>query len=137
MRNYILSILFLFTLSGCGPGLQIDQSISDFRDVKEKVSLGDSKQKFLDTVYSSQLDLGSEYKKDPEIYIKEGVKVEIYFMRSSRQPDDLTTDDEFTPYLFNDEILVGIGWTVLGGPSTQGQSSSDVYISNTNKTIIY
>ena len=137
MRNYILSILFLLTLSGCGPGLQIDQSISDFRDVKEKVSLGDSKQKFLYTVYPSQLDLGSEYKKDPERYIKEGVKVEIYFMRSSRQPDDLTTDDEFTPYLFNDKILVGIGWTVLGGLSTQGQSSSDVYISNTNKTIIY
>ena len=135
MRNYILSILFLFILSGCIH--PIENSISNFRDVKENVDLGDSKQKFLETVYSSQLDLDSRSKKDPERYIKDGVKVEIYFMRSSFISDDLLTDDEFTPYLFNDEILVGIGWTVLGGPSTQGQSSSDVYISNTNKTVVY
>jgi len=38
-------------------------------------------------------------------------------MRSARQPDGLTTDDELTPYIFNDERLVGIEWQVLGGPN--------------------
>jgi hypothetical protein len=58
-------------------------------------------------------------------------------MRSARQPDGLTTDDEFTPYIFNDGRLVGIGWQVLGGPKTQGQATSDTYIQNTNTTIVH
>jgi len=29
-------------------------------------------------------------------------------MRSARQPDGLTTDDEFTPYTFNDGRFVGL-----------------------------
>jgi hypothetical protein len=76
-------------------------------------------------------------RKRPDKYIKDGVKVEIYYMRSARQPDSLTTDDEFVPYLFNDEKLVGIGWEVLGGPKTKGQAVSRTVISNQNTTIVY
>ena len=57
-------------------------------------------------------------------------------MRSSQQPDGLTTDDEFTPYIFTNGILTGIGWTVLGGPKTQGQvPQSPAHISHT--TVIH
>ena len=51
--------------------------------------------------------------------------------------DGLTTDDEFTPYIFNNGKLVGIGWQVLGGPKSQGQATSDIYIQNRNTTIVY
>ncbi|MCH2386777.1 MAG: hypothetical protein MK240_01115 [Opitutales bacterium] len=34
--------------------------------------------------------------------------------------DHLTTDDEFTPYIFTDSVLTGIGWAVLGGPKSRG-----------------
>ncbi len=32
------------------------------------------------------------------------------------------TDDEFTPYIFNDGKLVAVGWQTLGGIKSQGQA---------------
>jgi len=55
------------------------------------------------------------------VVLKDGKKIEIYYFRSGRQPDGLITDDEFTPYVFTDEVLTGIGWQVLGGPNSIGQ----------------
>ena len=52
-----------------------------------------------------------------------GNLVEIYFFRSAWQSDGLTTDDEFTPYVFKDGKLVAIGWTSIGGIKSQGQAS--------------
>ena len=63
-------------------------------------------------------DLPKSARKNSDKYLKDGVKVEIYNMRSARQPDGLTTDDEFAPYIFNDGGLVGIGWQMLGGPKS-------------------
>jgi hypothetical protein len=37
------------------------------------------------------------------------------------------TDDEFTPYVFADNTLVAIGWTVLGGPITSGNAAAAAY----------
>ena len=48
--------------------------------------------------------------------------IEILYFRSGWQSDGITTDDEFTPYVFNDDVLVAIGWATLDGPKTQGQS---------------
>jgi len=59
--------------------------------------------------------------------------IEIYFMRSGRQPDGLRTDDEFTPYVFNDGKLVGVGWQVLGGAKSQGQTSP---VTNVQQNVI-
>jgi hypothetical protein len=42
------------------------------------------------------------------------------------------TDDEFTPYIFNDGKLVAVGWQTLGGIKSQGQARSN----NTNTTIV-
>ncbi len=131
----ILVVFFILSLSGCV--MDIDSSIARYDQVKNQVNLGDSKNKVLAVLSPAQEDLSNSYKKDPEKYIKDGVRVEIYYFRSDRQPDGLTTDDEFTPYLFNDGILVGVGWTVLGGPKTQGQTSDSTYISNDNTVIVY
>jgi len=51
--------------------------------------------------------------------MEEEVLVEILYYRSGWQRDGIVTDDEFTPYIFNDGVLVAIGWTTLGGPKTQ------------------
>lgn len=59
--------------------------------------------------------------KQPNMYKKKGVLVEILYFRSGWQSDDLTTDDEFTPYLFNNGELVAVGWAILGGVKSQGQ----------------
>jgi hypothetical protein len=138
-RKMQKKMLFLFAtafLVGC-VGMQIDSAISKYESVANQVELGDSKEKVLAILQPTQDGVPKSSRKNPEKYIKEGVKVEIYYMRSARQPDGLTTDDEFVPYLFNDGKLVGIGWQVLGGPKSQGQATSDTYISNQNTTIIH
>ncbi len=136
MHKKFLSLLAALVFTGC-VGMQIDSAISKYDAVADQVELGDNKDKVLTILLPTQKDLDNSIRKRPEKYIKEGVKVEIYYMRSARQPDGLTTDDEFVPYLFNDGKLVGVGWQVLGGPKTQGQATSDTYISNQNTTIVY
>ena len=74
------------------------------------------------------------FRKPAEKYIKKDVIVEIYFVMSNHQYDGIKTDDEFTPYVFNNGKLVGIGWTILGGPSTQAQAKPVTNV-NTNVTV--
>ena len=136
MNKQLALLLMVVGLSGC-VGMQIDSAISKYETVAEQVELGDSKDKVLAILQPTQEGVPKSSRKNPEKYIKEDVRVEIYYMRSARQPDGLTTDDEFVPYLFNDGKLVGIGWQVLGGPKTQGQATSNTYISNQNTTIVY
>ncbi len=136
MFRKLVVLIFAATLTGC-VGMQIDSAVAKYEAVADRVDLGDSKEKALSILLPTQEGVPKSNRKSPEKYIKDNVKVEIYYMRSGRQPDGLTTDDEFVPYLFNDGKLVGIGWQVLGGPKTQGQATSDTYISNTNQTIVY
>ncbi len=136
MNKQLALLVMVVGLAGC-VGMQIDSAISKYEAVAEQVELGDSKEKVLAILQPTQEGVPKSSRKNPEKYIKEGARVEIYYMRSARQPDGLTTDDEFVPYLFNDGKLVGIGWQVLGGPKTQGQATSDTYISNQNTTIVY
>ena len=136
MHRKLVALFGMIILNGC-VALQIDSAISKYEAASNQVELGDSKEKVLAVLQPTQDGLPKSARKNPEKYLKEGIKVEIYYMRSSRQPDGLTTDDEFVPYLFNDGKLVGIGWQVLGGPKTQGQATSDTYISNTNTTIVH
>jgi len=136
--KWMLIFLATICVAGCITPSRIDPIIKQYKLSAEKVELGDSKEKVLSILQPTQVGLPESASKSPDKYIKDGVKVEIYYMRSSRQPDGLTTDDEFMPYVFNNEKLVGIGWQVLGGPKTQGQATSDTYINNTsiNKTNI-
>jgi hypothetical protein len=114
---------------------QIDRATDQYYEVAGQVELGDRKEDVLAVLSPTQSNLPRKNQKPSEKYMKDGVRVEIYYMRSGRQPDGLTTDDEFVPYLFNDDKLVAIGWQALGGPSSQGQATSDVNVSTT--TIIY
>lgn len=136
MEKLATAFLIAALLSGC-VGMQIDSAISEYEAVASQVELGDSKDKVLSILEPTQEGVPKNARKNSEKYIKENVRVEIYYMRSARQSDGLTTDDEFVPYLFNDGKLVGIGWQVLGGPKTQGQATSDTYISNQNTTIVH
>jgi hypothetical protein len=130
VKKIIGIILAVVLFSGCVAG-KIDSAIKSYENVAEQVNLGDNKDSVLAILIPTQARLTSKLKKPPEKYIKNNVLVEIYFMRSGRQPDGLTTDDEFTPYTFNDGKLVGIGWQVLGGPSSQGQTQPTTNVQQT------
>ena len=58
---------------------------------------------------------GIEYIKPPQKFIKGDKKYEIFYVMSSRIPDGLITIEEFTPYIFENDILIGVGWTSVGG----------------------
>lgn len=133
MGKWVLLPAALISLGGCT--LYIDNAIKKYNVAADQVELGDSKEVVLAVLLPTQKDLPQAYKKNPEKYMKEDVRVEIYYMRSARQPDGLTTDDEFVPYVFNDAVLVGIGWNALGGPKTQGQAKPETHVHTT--TIIY
>ncbi len=116
----LMVIVSLMCLVGCAT-MQIDSSVSRFRSEAAKIKLGDKKEDVLAILLPTQKDLPSDAAKSAESFMKDKDLIEIYYFRSGRQPDGLTTDDEFTPYIFTNGVLSGIGWTVLGGAKSQGQ----------------
>jgi len=127
----------IFMLSGCGISGQIDESISNYREVSHQISLGDSKAKVIPILEAAQEGVPVEWRKVTESYIKNGVTVVIYFARTLRQADDLLTDDEFTPYVFNNGKLVGIGWTLIGGARSQGRTTPVTNVNVQQEIIVW
>jgi len=118
-----MCLVLLPLLSSCASktAVAIDNAISDFRTQAERVKLGDHKEKVLSILLPTQNGLPVRAAKSHESFMEGNSITEIYFFRSGRQPDGLTTDDEFTPYVFKDGVLKAIGWTTLGGAKTVGQ----------------
>ncbi len=127
----ILGVLMAgyLVLPGCLlPGVAVDMSIAEYYKAAESVQLGDSKEKVLAAFEKAQNTLPAEVRRSPEKYTEGGVSVEIYYFRSSRTPDYVSTDDEYTPYIFNDDRLVAIGWATLGGPKTRARPAERVKV---------
>ncbi len=136
-----LALIFLLAtgllLTGCFSGIRIDHAIGKYDEVEHQISLGDPKDKVLAILLPTQESVPRNSTKKPDKYIKDEIIVEIFYMRTGLQPDGITTDDEFTPYLFNNDKLVGIGWNVLGGATSHGQVRDQINIDNSTKTIVY
>ena len=133
--KYVLSLFLICSLFGCSLG--IDKAIREYLKVAHKVNLGDSKAKVLGILLPTQKSLGQNEIKPPERYLRGIDRIEIYFMRSQRQPDGLTTDDEFTPYYFKNGILTGIGWQQFGGAKSHGQVVPRTNVSTSTTIIEY
>lgn len=139
MKHYFqnLTILMtLLTLSACA-AYQIDTSVTRYNAVADRVQLGDSIDNVLALLKPTQSSLPQKNRKNSDKYYKDNVMVEIHYFRTGRQPDGLTTDDEFTPYIFNDGKLVGIGWQMLGGAKSFGKVVQPAPVTNLNQTIVY
>jgi len=141
MNLRFVGLLFIsLMVSGCIVS-PYKQTVDDYIAVAPKVSLGMTKAEVIEILQPSQKRLSSTEIKQPDMYKKDGVLVEILYFRSGWQSDGLTTDDEFTPYLFNDNKLVSKGWAILGGAKSQGQASSETNVHTTTivrpTTIIY
>jgi hypothetical protein len=115
-----IALIGIFAISFTGCVGSIDTAIKKYNKVAPKINLGDSKEKVLSILLPTQEGLDPEYAKLPEKYLKDDKRYEIYYMRSLRQPDGFTTDDEFTPYLFVNGKLQSIGWAALGGAANKG-----------------
>lgn len=111
----------LFTLAACASNT-IYESIDAYDKVRGQIKLGQSKEEVLSVLEPAQRNLHPAYAKTAESYIEDEKTREIYFFRSRSFNDGIVTDDEFTPYVFDDGVLVAIGWTAIGGPKTQAQT---------------
>ena len=112
-------------LSACSTGFGIDRAITEYDEVEDRIQLGDPKEAVLAILEPTQVSVPRNSRKKSDRYLKDGVHVEILYMRTGHQRDGITTDDEFTPYVFHDGKLVGIGWHMLGGPKSHGQVKPD------------
>ena len=127
-----LLLLTLLVLGGCGLN-DYKQTVDDYMAAYPQIELGMSRVQVADILASSQKRLSTSEIKQPDRYVKDGMAVEIIYYRSGWQSDGLTTDDEFTPYLFNDNKLAAIGWHAIGGAKSQGQARST---SSSSSTVI-
>ena len=124
MVKLVQALLLVVLMVSCGrASSESDAAIAAFAKVRSSIELGQSKAKVLALVSPTQESLRAESSMPPEKFRNEkGETVEIYFMRSRRQPDGLITYDEFTPLVFQSGVLTSIGWVALGGPPTSAQA---------------
>jgi len=120
--GWIKLVLCSALLLGCSATSSIHQAIRTYHQQEEKVALGQSKTEVLAVLQPTQDVLPPKQSKPREIYREGETLKEIYFFRSRSFDDGLVTDDEFTPYVFSDGVLVAIGWSAIGGPKTQAQT---------------
>lgn len=133
MKKYLI-LATIILITGCVSPYKA--TVDDYLSAYINIELGMSVEEVKAILDPSQTRLSNTEIKLSDKYEKEGVIVEIHYFRSGWQSDGITTDDEFTPYIFNDGILVAIGWQVLGGAKSQGQVVPRVNNSNTTSVII-
>ena len=84
----------------------------------QALSLGMAKSEALPEIQKWQrkfISLDGEYHKPSEQFMRDGKRVQIFYVMTSRIPDGTITPEEFTPIVFENDRLVSIGWTALGG----------------------
>ena len=114
LKQLLLRPLFFVVMGlshvGCTPSLIRQQIVADFPTVAETASIGDDKEYVLSILKPSQALIPEHFKKRPESYLSYGVPVEIHFMRTDLSSGISNDDEDFTPYLFKNDVLVSIGW---------------------------
>lgn len=99
----------------------LTRAVQDYREAAAAVEVGDSKEEVLALLEPTQSHLKSALRREPHRYRRGRSQIEIYYFRSGWVEDGLVTDDEFTPYIFQDGRLVTVGWRTLTGPRTWGR----------------
>lgn len=103
---------------------RIDEAIARYKAEAAKIRHGDSRDKVLALLEPTQFELESNEIKAPvalegEIGTTGDHVVVVHFFRSARHTDEapdakgLPPDDDFTPYVFTDDVLTGVGWPAL------------------------
>ena len=133
MRTIILLAVLAISFSGCEG---VNSSIKKYYAVAGQVQLGDSKEKVFGILMPTQEELPFDEMKSLDSYMEGNDFMEIHYFRSGKQPDNLTTDDEFTPYIFKNGVLIAIGWKTLGGPKSHGKVVPPASITNIEHTTI-
>ena len=100
-------------LFGCAPNTVTKQAVGDYEKAYSKISIGDARRHVLAILDTSQQVIPLRFKKRPERYLSYGEQVEIHFVRTGLESGISNHDDDYTPYVFKNDVLVSIGWTYV------------------------
>ena len=106
-------IVACVSVVGCAPTAVTQQAVTDYQAVASKLSIGDAKKYVLGALHSSQQAIPAQFKKPSEQYLSYGEQVEIHFVRTALTSGVENADDDFTPYVFKNDVLVSVGWTYV------------------------
>tara|TARA_E500000178_G_C16724689_1_gene618763 strand:- start:148 stop:642 length:495 start_codon:yes stop_codon:yes gene_type:complete len=128
VKKIILILFGSALLYGCettGVSYQdVQYSISGSQQAQSQISLGDDRYTVVNLLNARQSSLTAEWLRPADQYMKDGKTMYIHYQRTSHVSDGRNTDDEFTPYVFENNKLVAIGWAHLGGPKVVSSGSS-------------
>ena len=136
--KFLGAVSIILMLSACASNQSISTAILAYEAQAGNIQLGQSKAEVLAMLSPTQASMPSRFGKPYEAYIEDDKLKEVYFFRSRSFADGLVTDDEFIPYVFEDGVLIAIGWTAIGGPKTQAQQrESDLHIYRNHRIFYY
>ena len=105
--------IVMVSLFGCAPNMATKQAVEDYKTAYSKISIGDARGHVLDILDTSQQAIPLRFRKRPERYLSYGEQVEIHFVRTGLESGISNHDDDYTPYVFKNNVLVSIGWTYV------------------------
>tara|TARA_B100001093_G_scaffold512882_1_gene583620 strand:+ start:799 stop:1308 length:510 start_codon:yes stop_codon:yes gene_type:complete len=123
MRKLLVLLIFPIFIGGCAE-IAMDNNLYEYKRVQHTISLGDSKNRVLGTLLPMMQDLPSNWKRPADQYLVNDDRYYVHYHRTGWTSDGLLTDDELTPYVFKNDVLVSIGWQALGGVKTTGNAAA-------------
>ena len=98
---------------GCAPTANTQKAVADYKTIASQISIGDAKEYVLSALQASQQFIPAQFKRPSEQYLSYGEQVEIHFVRTALASGIENADDDFTPYVFKNDVLVSVGWTYV------------------------
>ena len=123
MKKLLMLLILPFFIGGCAE-IAMDNNLYEYKKVQHTINLGDSKNKVLGTLLPMMEDIPSSWKRPADQYLIDNDKYYVHYHRTGWTSDGILTDDELTPYVFKNDVLVSIGWQALGGAKTVGDASA-------------
>jgi len=114
----IVAVTLLFSGCGFANHMNYNKSLDLYQQTSPTISLGQSKSEVLRKLAPVQAKTPAIAKRTADQLTEDGKRVEIHYVRTAWVEDGAKTDDEYTPYVFEDDILTAVGWGALGGPKT-------------------
>ena len=111
--NLVLLVAVIGGLIGCGPNSVTQNAVSSYKSVTSQISIGDQRDYVVAILQKNQQGIPAHFKRSPERYLSYGDQVEIHFVRTGLDSGGSNYDDDFTPYVFKNDVLVSVGWTYV------------------------
>jgi outer membrane murein-binding lipoprotein Lpp len=121
MSNKLFFIVLIAALAGCSANQKIDDTVTAFDNAESKVHMGDLTSDVLAILEPTQIDAhAKKWETKHDSFNNNGTTIDIYYFRSSAPNNGLTAEDEYTPYVFKDGRLAGIGWGMIREQEVNG-----------------